>query len=158
MAKILQPGQMRFKEWKETLNQIQKALENYLEDKRNAFPRFYFLSNDELLEILAKSNDIEAIQRNLKKCFEAIFRLDFGEEGSRMVGGMISPEGEKVKFIKFTSAKGEVETWLYSLQENMIETLFKAMKTGRVDFYNKERKQWVMDHPAQVVATVSNIM
>jgi hypothetical protein len=30
----------------------------------------------------------------MKKCFEAIYKLDFGEEGSRMVNGMISPEGE----------------------------------------------------------------
>jgi dynein heavy chain len=51
----------KFRECKDTLNKIQKALENYLEDKRNAFPRFYFLSNDELLEILAKSQDIDAI-------------------------------------------------------------------------------------------------
>jgi dynein heavy chain len=84
----------------------------------------------------------------MKKCFEAIYRLDFGEEGSRMVQGMISPEGEKVKFIKLTSTKGEVETWLFSVQENMIETLFKAMKTGKTDHDTKERKVWVMEHPA----------
>lgn len=48
----------KFKNHKETLNNIQKALENYLEEKRGAFPRFYFLSNDELLEILAKANDM----------------------------------------------------------------------------------------------------
>jgi len=44
-------------EWKwckDKLNVIQKALENLLDEKRSTFPRFYFLSNDELLEIIAK--------------------------------------------------------------------------------------------------------
>ena len=45
----------------DTLNYIEKQLENLLELKRNAFPRFYFLSNDELVEILANSREIQAL-------------------------------------------------------------------------------------------------
>jgi dynein heavy chain len=44
------------------LDSIEKSLEDYLELKRSAFPRFYFLSNDELLEILAKQTNLDAIQ------------------------------------------------------------------------------------------------
>jgi dynein heavy chain len=81
----------------EVLDDIQKKLENYLESKRSAFPRFYFLSNDELLEILANSQNLDVIQQNLKTCFDNLVRLEINELD---IVAMFSNEGEKVPFFK----------------------------------------------------------
>lgn len=60
----------------ERLEGIQRALEVYMEKKRNKFPRFYFISNDDLLDILVNENNPDHIQQHLKKCFDNIYKLE----------------------------------------------------------------------------------
>lgn len=69
--------------------------------------RFYFLSNDELLEILSKTKEPDRIQPHLRKCFDGIRRLSFTKE--REIQGMLSADNELVLFRqKIVPAKSKV--------------------------------------------------
>ena len=147
-----------FRQHNANLDQIQKDLEDYLETKRMAFPRFYFLSNDELLEILSQAKEPRAVQPHLRKCFDNLVKLDFGaEEGSVDIVAMFSGEGERVALGKNLKARGNVEEWLTAVEKRMKESLHLCMKTGLLDYDTKSRDEWIYLHPGQVVATVAQV-
>lgn len=92
------------------LEDIQKSLDMYLETKRNVFPRFYFLSNDDLLEILGQSKNPDAVQPHLKKCFDNIVRLKLHKvRDKNEASTMISADGEEVEFQQAVLLEGPVE-------------------------------------------------
>jgi hypothetical protein len=62
------------------LEEVKNALNTYMEKKRGSFPRFYFLSDDELIDILANSQNIDVIQQHLKTCFDNIVRIELSSD------------------------------------------------------------------------------
>jgi dynein heavy chain len=164
-----QPGLLEtFQNNNALLDQIMKCLEAYLESKRVVFPRFYFLSNDELLEILAQTRNPHAVQPHLRKCFDAINKLEFGggADGQPDAAGtqsndilaMISPEGERVSLGKGLRARGNVEEWLGKVEEGMFNNLKKILKLSLSDFENSVREEWLTRWASQIVLTVSQTM
>ncbi|VCW69734.1 unnamed protein product [Gulo gulo] len=172
-----QPGLLEtFQNNNALLDQIQKCLEAYLESKRVIFPRFYFLSNDELLEILAQTRNPQAVQPHLRKCFDSISKLEFavipptegripGVEGepekiyTNDILAMLSPEGERVSLGKGLKARGNVEEWLGKVEEAMFTSLRRLCKSAMADYQGKPRTAWVIaGHPSQVILTISQIM
>uniref|UniRef100_A0A4W5QVG2 Dynein axonemal heavy chain 1 n=1 Tax=Hucho hucho TaxID=62062 RepID=A0A4W5QVG2_9TELE len=99
------------------LELVQKGLSDYLETKRGSFPRFYFLSDDELLEILSQTKDPTAVQPHLRKCFENIARLKF--QSDLQITHMYSGEGEEVKLCLPVWPSGNVEDWLREVEKSM---------------------------------------
>ena len=90
---------------------VQARLEAYLERKRVAFPRLYFLSNDELLGILSQGNNPRAVQPHLQKLFDGIQFLEFEGEGRNLnILEMHSAEHEKVPLSNNVKARGAVES------------------------------------------------
>jgi dynein heavy chain, axonemal len=80
-------------------------LQELLTNKRAIFPRFYFLSDDEVLEVIS-SGENETIQGMLNKIFDGITRLKVADSG---YDTMISKEKEEIKFTKVCKNTGAIE-------------------------------------------------
>ncbi|XP_047126593.1 cytoplasmic dynein 2 heavy chain 1 isoform X1 [Hydra vulgaris] len=121
------------------LQRCQKSLNEFLEEKRSLFPRFYFIGDDDLLEILGQSTNPNVIQTHLKKLFAGIHKVDFSD-GSHHIIAMRSLDGEVVKLNTPVVITEEVEVWLAALALQMKETLklmavecYRNSKAGNVD-------------------------
>ncbi|KAJ8944983.1 hypothetical protein NQ318_010185 [Aromia moschata] len=131
----------------ELLELINEGVTNYLEKKRLFFPRFFFLSNDEMLEILSETKNPLKVQPHLRKCFEAINTLEFDDK--LQIWAMYSQENEKINFkavINTKDAGGSVEKWLIQVEEQMVLSVRDQIL---------KKTLWVQKWPGQVVLAVS---
>uniref|UniRef100_A0A8C0W387 Dynein axonemal heavy chain 1 n=1 Tax=Castor canadensis TaxID=51338 RepID=A0A8C0W387_CASCN len=130
------------------LDLVQKGLSEYLETKRSAFPRFYFLSDDELLEILSQTKDPMAVQPHLRKCFENIARLLFQED--LKITHMYSAEGEEVQLSFSIYPTSNVEDWLLEVEHSMKASVHDIIERAIRAYPTMPRTQWVLNWPGQV--------
>ena len=98
------------------LAKIQKALGEYLERERASFPRFYFVGDEDLLEIIGNTKNIPRLQKHFKKMFAGIAAVLLDDSGT-VIHGIASREGEEVVFDKPVST-GNI------FDKNIRESLF----------------------------------
>ncbi|KAG8188595.1 hypothetical protein JTE90_005951 [Oedothorax gibbosus] len=113
------------------LESVQDSLEFLLDSKRQAFPRFCYLSNKELLSIIGQTSP-DAIQPHLQKCFDSIDKLKIVKKVEETLRekivtitatGMCSKFDEFVEFDKPVILKGPVESWMNEVESSMHSTL-----------------------------------
>ncbi|XP_075448514.1 cytoplasmic dynein 2 heavy chain 1 isoform X2 [Ascaphus truei] len=108
------------------LQRCQKSLNEFLEEKRSAFPRFYFIGDDDLLEILGQSTNPTVIQSHLKKLFAGVSSVSFDDDFKHIIA-MKSLEGEVVPLKNKIFVSSDVEVWLSNLATEMKSTLQKLL-------------------------------
>ncbi|KAJ6043663.1 uncharacterized protein N7446_001860 [Penicillium canescens] len=151
----------------ELLNKIQKALGEYLERERVSFPRFYFVGDEDLLEIIGNSNDIFRVAKHFKKMFAGLSGLVMDDDNN--IVGFTSKEGEEVRLKKEVNLvkTPRINDWLSALENNMkltlaellaeaveqFDTLYNATEVDRTAF-----SDFLANYPAQIVVLASQVV
>ncbi|CAD2219005.1 dynein heavy chain, axonemal [Angomonas deanei] len=145
----------QLREANKILEEVQRGLNDYLADKRQTFPRFYFLSDDELLDILSQSREVRRIDANISKLFEFIAKLEW--EGENTIVGFHSVEGEFIPAATNLIPEGNVEIWLQKVEKLMKESVHNQVKLSYEAYLSTQRSKWVLEWCAQAVIAVAQV-
>jgi dynein heavy chain len=144
----------------------EKALHEYLEQKKKIFPRFYFVSNQALLDILSNGNNPEKVNSYVGDCFTGMKKMQFIEGPDeprpyKRAKGMYSKENEYVEFEGTFDITGAVENYLCDLERKMVDTLIKIMircKESTEEWLEKPREMWIDGYCAQLALLATQIV
>ena len=132
----------------EQLEVCQKALSGYLDQKRAAFPRFYFVSDAVLLEILSQGSNPENIQHHLSSVFDSIDEATFDKKGQ--VIRIASGEGQSVDLVAPVLKAPQIEDLLNSLLLAMQATVNGVVQAAAIDCETMAIEPFTYKYPAQV--------
>lgn len=157
------------------MNVIQRALGDYLAKQRSDFSRFYFLGDDDLLEIMGNSGEPGKVLAHVGKMFSGIAGAKLTTDGvpedvHARLEAMVSKDGEVVPFhepIDIT-AQTNVKEWLKALEDGMRMTLAlllekavseDAFSAGETldDNRKKQFVDWTTKFPAQVMILATQV-
>lgn len=138
----------RLVETHEQLEISQKCLTGYLDTKRQAFPRMFFVSNTILLESLSHTIEADSMKHLLIPLFDNIRGLILDPYSAGQLIGVHSEEGEQLYFPAPIQASGAIERLLGDILSGMRNALIHAadkvaregiiqLQTGEVEAFAK---------------------
>lgn len=132
-----------------------------MEAKRGQFPRFYFLSNDDLLEIIGQSKDPRPILDHISKMFEGVHTLTVNEVGggranknyeiTQLVSENQKGCKETVELLKPIQVEAKVESWLKNLIKEMKAALRQIFWKYRHEHGANSKKQYEREKLAKAI-------
>lgn len=141
------------------LNQLQhcqNTLTTYMTGKRDLFPRFYFLSDDDLLEILGQSSKENILQKHISKLFPGVNKLDLVTiDKKTKIKSIKSSESDNIQLLNEIPMSDAVEVWLKILEDEIKATLKHLIKLCYQR--NEMTIETIEKFPMQVLCLINSV-
>ncbi|XP_076621618.1 dynein cytoplasmic heavy chain beethoven [Colletes latitarsis] len=117
-----------FTNLKDLLDRCQRSLDEYLEEKRSSYPRLYFLSDEDLLELVSANG--RGLEAHLPKLYQGVGSIIKDDNGLTAV---VSPEGETLQLSSPVDLRDPLPRWLSNLEEGMKNALRQGLEKCLID-------------------------
>ena len=134
----------------EQLDLCKKSLADFLDGRRRQFPRYYFVSEADLLDILSNGSRPENILQHISKIYLCTKTLVFATDersatdrpiATQFVAGVGS---EICKFEPPVPLEGKVEIYMQTILDAQKLSIFKTVKRSLVRYHKTRRPEWIL--------------
>lgn len=133
---------------------ISNGIKDYLEKIRQYLPRFYLLTNDEILRVLSFNKNSIILDRSITKLFPSITKLQYNT--TLDVVGLIG-KNEILKLKENVPTEGSVEMWLKKLEKGIATSVNQMTQEGSLGFNTVHDMNWIKAWPIQILMTALRV-
>jgi hypothetical protein len=140
-----------------TFEDLFKFIEEYLDRKRRETTKYYYLSNDELLEMYQKLDDIEVKRKHLPKMISGIKNVDLGSENDENI--KIITNDEEIITFKYSKGKGNIKELLDAIETEISKKIKSSFKNFHKTFNSSNKntnKEKILKPKDLIVQMIKN--
>jgi len=133
----------------EQLDLCKKSLVDFLDGRRRQFPRYYFVSEADLLDILSNGSDPKKILIHIPKIYlstkSLILSEDISVSGRPVATDFIAGVGSEVcSFEPPVTLEGKVEIYMQTILNAQKRSIFETVKRSLDRYQKSNRSDWVL--------------
>jgi hypothetical protein len=173
-----------FKELIGYFTKIKKVVDDYLEERRMKYPRFFFLSDWDFLDFLVKAGGKQSLDYLIDKIFPGAASLYMSataqecnceeqwdgnwnklgnipaspEEVKEKILGMVSHRSDLLLFERAINYHPRAEVWLLKVEYSAQETVGKLIGHAVSSFPKQPLDEWIIDYPQQTILSTIHLI
>ena len=134
----------------EQLDLCKKSLADFLDGRRRQFPRYYFVSEADLLDILSNGSSPEKILTHTPKVYLSTKTLVLSTKDKSALGRPIATEfvagvgSEICLFEPPVALDGKVEIYMQTILDGQKLSIFETVKKSLITYNKLDRSEWVL--------------